>query len=97
MLSYITGKECRNTIRETFEEVANLVVPTMGAKGLYVAINKDFDKPTLTDDGVTVAREAAKLDGFKRMIAMDMIEAANNTEKEALDGTTLTVLLTNEL
>ena len=97
MLSYITGKECRNTIRETFDEVANLVVPTMGAKGLYVAINQDFDKPTLTDDGVTVAREAAKLDGFKRMIAMDMIEAANNTEKEALDGTTLTVLLTNEL
>ena len=69
----------------------------MGAKGLYVAINQDFDKPTLTDDGVTVAREAAKMDGFKRMIAMDMIEAASNTEKEALDGTTLTVLMTNEL
>lgn len=96
MLKYITGKECRETIRETFDEVASLVVPTMGAKGLYVAINQDFDKPTLTDDGVTVAREAAKMDGFKRMIAMDMIEAANNTEKEALDGTTLTVLLTNE-
>lgn len=96
MLKYITGKECRDMIRDTFEEVANLVVPTMGAKGLYCAINQDFDKPTLTDDGVTVAREAAKMDGFKRMISMDMIEAANNTEKEALDGTTLTVLLTNE-
>lgn len=97
MLKYISGKECRDMVSETFEEVANLVVPTMGAKGLYVAINQDFDKPTLTDDGVTVAREAAKMDGFKRMISMDMIEAANNTEKEALDGTTLTVLLTNEL
>lgn len=97
MLKYISGKECRDMVSETFEEVASLVVPTMGAKGLYVAINQDFDKPTLTDDGVTVAREAAKMDGFKRMISMDMIEAANNTEKEALDGTTLTVLLTNEL
>lgn len=97
MLKYVTGDECRKIIGETFEEVASLVVPTMGAKGLYCAINQDFDKPTLTDDGVTVAREAAKMDGFKRMVAMDMIEAASNTEKEALDGTTLTVLLTNEL
>ena len=97
MLSYIKGQECRSLIRETFKEVRDLVVPTMGAKGLYVAINQDFDKPTLTDDGVTVAREAAKMDGFKRMVAMDMIEAASNTEKEALDGTTLTILLTNEI
>ena len=97
MLSYKTGKECRDLIKETFQEVADLVTPTMGAKGLYVAINQDFDKPTLTDDGVTVAREAAKMDGFKRMIAMDMIEAASNTEKEALDGTTLTILLTNAI
>ena len=97
MLSYKTGKECRDLVKETFQEVADLVTPTMGAKGLYVAIDNDFDKPTLTDDGVTVAREAAKMEGFKKMIAMDMIEAASNTEKEALDGTTLTVLLTNEL
>ena len=97
MLSYKTGKECRELVRDTFKEVADLVTPTMGAKGLYVAIDNDFGKPTLTDDGVTVAKEAAKMDGFKKMIAMDMIEAASNTEKEALDGTTLTVLLTNEL
>ena len=97
MLSYKTGKECRDLVKETFQEVADLVTPTMGAKGLYVAIDNDFGKPTLTDDGVTVAKEAAKMDGFKKMIAMDMIEAASNTEKEALDGTTLTVLLTNEL
>lgn len=97
MLSYKTGKECRDLVKETFQEVSDLVTPTMGAKGLYVAIDNDFGKPTLTDDGVTVAKEAAKMDGFKKMIAMDMIEAASNTEKEALDGTTLTVLLTNEL
>lgn len=97
MLSYKTGKECRELVKETFEEVASLVTPTMGAKGLYVAIDDDFGKSTLTDDGVTVAKEAAKMDGFKRMIALDMIEAASNTEKEALDGTTLTVLLTNEI
>ena len=68
----------------------------MGAKGLLVAIDDDFGKCTLTDDGVTVARQAMHMDGMERMIAVDMIEAAATTEKEALDGTTLTILLTNE-
>lgn len=69
----------------------------MGAKGMMVAIKDGFGKGTITDDGVTVAKEGIKLDGFEQMIAVDMIEAAGNTEKEALDGTTLTILLTNEM
>jgi len=74
-----------------------MVVPTMGAKGLLVALDDDLGKCTLTDDGVTVARQAIHLDGMEKMIAVDMIEAAATTEKEALDGTTLTILMTNAL
>ena len=74
----------------------DIVVPTMGAKGLLVALDDDLGKCTLTDDGVTVARQAIHLDGIEKMIAVDMIEAAATTEREALDGTTLTILLTNE-
>ena len=74
-----------------------MVVPTMGAKGLLVALDDDFGKCTITDDGVTVARQAIHMDGMERMIAVDMIEAAATTEKEALDGTTLTILMTNAL
>ena len=74
-----------------------MVVPTMGAKGLLVALDDDFGKCTLTDDGVTVAKQAIHMDGLDKMIAVDMIEAAATTEKEALDGTTLTILMTNEL
>lgn len=73
-----------------------MVVPTMGAKGLLVALDDDFGKCTLTDDGVTVAKQAIHMDGLDKMIAVDMIEAAATTEKEALDGTTLTILMTNE-
>lgn len=73
-----------------------MVVPTMGAKGLLVALDDDLGKCTLTDDGVTVAKEAIHMDGLDKMIAVDMIEAAATTEKEALDGTTLTILMTNE-
>ena len=96
MLSIKKDKEARNLVGKVFQEINDMVVPTMGAKGLLVALDDDLGKCTLTDDGVTVARQAIHMDGMERMIAVDMIEAAATTEREALDGTTLTILLTNE-
>jgi chaperonin GroEL len=90
-------KTCKtDQIRITFQEIADMVTPTMGAKGRMAVLNDEFSRPILTDDGVTVAKEAFGMQGFERMIAISMIEAANNTEKKAFDGTTLTILLTNE-
>lgn len=83
-------------VGETFQKIADIVTPTMGAQGRLAIIAQDMDKPVLTDDGVTVARTALSLEGFERVPAISMIEAASNTEKEAYDGTTLTVLLVNE-
>lgn len=85
-------------VKKVFNDIASIVTPTMGAKGRMAVINDEFGRPILTDDGVTVAknlRDAYK--GFERMIAISMIEAASNTERAAYDGTTLTILLTNEL
>jgi chaperonin GroEL len=84
-------------IKATFQKIADMVVPTMGAKGQMAVIEDEFSRPILTDDGVTVAKQALSFDGFEKIVALSMIEAANNTEKTAFDGTTLTVLLTNEL
>lgn len=84
-------------IKQTFQKIADMVVPTMGAKGRMAVIQDEFSRPILTDDGVTVAKQAFDFEGFEKMVAISMIEAANNTEKTAFDGTTLTVLLTNEL
>lgn len=84
-------------IRNTFQKIADIVTPTMGAKGRMAVINDEFGRPILTDDGVTVAKECLNLTEFERMIAIAMVEASSNTEKTAYDGTTLTVLLTNEL
>ena len=97
MIKALKNRQARRKIKNVFQDINDLVVPTMGAKGLLVAINDGFGKPTITDDGVTVAKEARNFDGLERMIAIDMIEAAGNTEKEALDGTTLTILLTNQM
>lgn len=84
-------------IEQTFQKISDIVTKTMGAKGQMAIINDEFGRPILTDDGVTVAKECLNLQGFERMVAIAMIEAASNTEKVAYDGTTLTVLLTNEL
>ena len=84
-------------IKETFQKIADIVTGTMGAKGRMAIINDEFGRPILTDDGVTVAKECLHLDGFERMLAIAMVEASSNTEKVAYDGTTLTVLMTNEL
>lgn len=84
-------------IKQTFQKIADIVTGTMGAKGRMAIINDEFGRPILTDDGVTVAKECLHLEGFERMLAIAMVEASSNTEKVAYDGTTLTVLLTNEL
>lgn len=84
-------------VEQTFKEIRNGVVPTMGAKGRMAVIQDEFSRPILTDDGVTVAKEYLhQEDTFKKMVAISMIEASANTEKTAFDGTTLTVLLTDE-
>lgn len=83
-------------IGETFQKISDMVTPTMGAKGRLAVIEQELDKPVLTDDGVTVARQALGMTGFERLPAVSMVEAAANTEKEAYDGTTLTILMTNE-
>ena len=85
-----------DVIGKTFQEISDIVTPTMGAKGRMAVINDEFSRPILTDDGVTVARECLSMEGFEQMVAKSMIEAAANTEKTAFDGTTLTILLTNE-
>lgn len=84
-------------VEQTFQEICDGVTPTMGAKGRMAVIQDEFSRPILTDDGVTVAKEYLNQeDGFKKMVAISMIEASANTEKTAFDGTTLTVLLTNQ-
>lgn len=85
-------------VKQVFQDIADIVTPTMGAKGRMAVINDEFGRPILTDDGVTVAKNLRdSYKDFSRMIAISMIEAASNTERTAYDGTTLTVLLTNEI
>lgn len=74
-----------------------LIVPTMGARGRIAVLDQEMGQPTLTDDGVTVARHLKDLGGYNRTLGKPFIEACHMTEKQAFDGTTLTALLIDEL
>lgn len=94
---YILGNEVLDTVNTVFKNINDLVVPSMGAKSLYAVINDPMGQPTTTDDGVTIAKSIGNMRGYHQMVAKSIIEAAHNTEKEAYDGTTLTILLTYEI
>ena len=81
-------------IHDTLKELHDIVTPTMGARGRLAMINENMDRPTLTDDGVTVVKQCRFMKGWQKMVAAGAIEAAHNTERVAYDGTTLTILLT---
>src|ERR671930_811040 len=73
--------------------MANAVKTTLGPKGRNVALDKKFGSPTVTHDGVTVAREVELQDPFENMGAQPLKEAATKTNDIAGDGTTTSVVL----
>ncbi|MCF7834865.1 chaperonin GroEL [Candidatus Gracilibacteria bacterium] len=87
------GDDARKDIFQGIEMVANAVKVTMGPKGRNVILEKSYGGPTVTNDGVTVAKEI-ELENKSYNIGASMIkEAAEKTNKEAGDGTTTTVVL----
>lgn len=89
--------DCRKDIFQWIEIVANAVKVTMGPKWRNVILEKSYGSPTVTNDGVTVAKEI-DLENKTRNIWASMIkEAAEKTNKEAGDWTTTTVVLAHAM
>ena len=89
--------DCRKDIFQWIEMVANAIKVTMWPKGRNVILEKSYGSPTVTNDGVTVAKEI-DLENKTRNIWASMIkEAAEKTNKEAGDGTTTTVVLAHAM
>ncbi len=88
------GDDARKDIFHGIEVVADAVKVTMGPKGRNVMIDKSYGGPTITNDGVSVAKEIELEDKYYNLWASMIKEAADNTNKEAGDGTTTTVMLT---
>jgi chaperonin GroEL len=85
--------EARKKLKKGIDTMADAVKTTLGPKGRNVALDKKFGSPTVTHDGVTVAREVELEDPFENMGAQLLKEAATKTNDIAGDGTTTSVVL----
>src|SRR5437870_8086317 len=87
----------RQSIRAGVDAVANAVKTTLGPKGRNVALDRKFGAPTVTHDGVTVAKEIELKDPFENMGAQMLKEAATKTNDVAGDGTTTATVLAQSM
>src|SRR5216110_2925707 len=89
----IHGEESRQAILRGVNILADAVKVTLGPKGRNVVIEKKFGSPTITKDGVTVAKEIELKDGLENMGAQMVREVASKTSDVAGDGTTTATVL----
>ncbi len=89
----VYSEEARGAILRGVNKLADAVKVTLGPKGRNVVIEKSFGSPTITKDGVTVAKEIELKDGLENMGAQMVREVATKTSDVAGDGTTTATLL----
>src|SRR5687768_14609465 len=86
-------EEARRALERGVNTLADAVKVTLGPKGRYVVLDKKFGAPTITNDGVTIAREIEVEDVFENQGAQLVREVATATNDVAGDGTTTATLL----
>jgi chaperonin GroEL len=93
----VFSEEARRSLKRGIDALATAVVTTLGPKGRNVALDKKWGAPTITHDGVTVAKEIELEDPFENMGAQLLKEAATKTNDIAGDGTTTATLLAHTI
>ncbi|MEO2003957.1 MAG: chaperonin GroEL, partial [Candidatus Poribacteria bacterium] len=86
-------EEARSAMKRGVDTLANAVRVTMGPKGRNVVLDKKFGAPTVTKDGVSVAKEIELEDAYENMGAQMVKEVASKTSDEVGDGTTTATVL----
>src|SRR5215218_7730042 len=87
------NEEARRALERGVNVLADAVKVTLGPKGRYVVLDKKFGAPTITNDGVTIAREIEVEDVFENQGAQLVREVATETNDKAGDGTTTATIL----
>jgi chaperonin GroEL len=93
----VFAEEARRRLQHGMDVLATAVVTTLGPKGRNVALDRKFGSPTITHDGVTVAKEIELEDPFENMGAQLLEEAATKTNDIAGDGTTTSTALAHAI
>jgi chaperonin GroEL len=89
----IFDETARRSLKRGVDRLADAVKVTLGPKGRNVVLDKKFGAPTITNDGVTIAREIELEEPFENMGAQLLKEVATKTDDVAGDGTTTAVVL----
>lgn len=89
----LSNEEARKSLKRGVDAVANVVKVTIGPRGRNVVFDKGFGAPTITNDGVSIAKEISLPNKFENMGAEIIKEVANKTNEVAGDGTTTSVVL----
>ena len=89
----IYDEKARGALKRGVDQLANAVKVTLGPKGRNVVIEKSYGGPTITKDGVTVAKEITLEDKFENIGAELVKEVASKTNDVAGDGTTTATIL----
>src|ERR687883_380986 len=87
------SEDARRHLKLGVDQLAEAVKTTLGPKGRNVALDKKFGAPSVTHDGVTVAKDVELADPYENMGAQLLKEAASKTNDVAGDGTTTSVVL----
>ena len=93
----IFDQDVRNALKRGVDIVAGAVKVTIGPRGRNVALDKSWGGPTITNDGVSIAKEITLADKFENMGASIAKEVATKTNDKAGDGTTTAVILTQAI
>lgn len=91
------GAEARKKVKNGFDKVADTVKKTLGPKGRNIVLDKGFGSPTITNDGVTIAKEIELEDKFENIGASLIKEVAEKTNETAGDGTTTSTVIAQAL
>ena len=91
------GDDARSRLLSGVNTLSNAVKVTLGPKGRNVVLDKSFGAPTVTKDGVSVAKEIELKDKFENMGAQMVKEVASKTSDEAGDGTTTATVLAQSM
>ena len=89
----IFNEDARKALKRGVDAVANVVKVTIGPRGRNVVLDKGYGAPTITNDGVSIAKEITLSDKFENIGAEIIKEVANKTNDIAGDGTTTSVIL----
>lgn len=91
------NEDARKALKRGVDAVANVVKVTIGPRGRNVVLGKSYGAPTITNDGVSIAKEITLSDKFENMGAEIIKEVAQKTNDVAGDGTTTSVILTQAI